>query len=188
MKKDVTTINIGYKALSIWLIGHSGAGKTTLANALAKKLHHLGIHSCVLDADEIRKGINNNLGYSDNDRTENIRRTAEVSKLFNENGIITINSYICPTEKMRELAKSIIGENNFILIYLDTPIETCELRDIKGLYAKARRGEIKEFTGINATFEKPLHANIVINAAIDTIEHCTNKIIDFLKPFIIIEN
>ena len=184
MKKDTFPQRQNYNALSIWLIGLSGAGKTTLANNVANKFQLNGIPLCILDADEIRKGLNSNLGYSDSDRTENIRRAAEISKLFNENGIITINSYICPTEKMRQLAKSIIGDKNFILVYLDAPIETCELRDIKGLYAKARKGEIKEFTGINAPFEKPLHANIVINTAINDIETCSNKIINFLKPLI----
>ncbi|MFT7156511.1 MAG: adenylylsulfate kinase [Parvicella sp.] len=150
------------KSKVIWLTGLSGSGKTTIAKYLERALHAKGIVNQVLDGDNIRTGINNNLGFSDSDRTENIRRIAEVSKLFLNCGIVTINSFVSPTEKIRSQAKSIIGAADFIEVFIDTPLEICEQRDVKGLYAKARKGEIKNFTGIDAPFEAPKNPSIVI--------------------------
>lgn len=143
------------KAKVFWLTGLSGSGKSTLAAGLQRALHAQGKLVYVLDGDNVRSGINNNLGFSEADRTENIRRIAEAAKLFLDAGIITICSFVSPTNELRALAKNIIGENDFLEIYINAPLATCEERDVKGLYAKARKGEIKDFTGVNAPFEAP---------------------------------
>ncbi|HET6991866.1 MAG TPA: adenylyl-sulfate kinase [Bacteroidia bacterium] len=138
-----------------WLTGLSGSGKSTLAAGLQRALHAQGKLVYVLDGDNVRAGINNNLGFSESDRTENIRRISEVAKLFLDAGVITICSFVSPTNELRTLAKNIIGEKDFFEIYINAPLETCEERDVKGLYAKARKGEIKDFTGVDAPFEAP---------------------------------
>lgn len=143
------------KGVTIWMTGLSGSGKTTIATGLESMLHQKGILTQVLDGDNIRAGINNNLGFSEEDRTENIRRIAEVSKLFINCGVVTINCFVSPTVKIRANAKVIIGAENFVEVFVNTPIEICEQRDVKGLYKKARAGEIKNFTGIDAPFEAP---------------------------------
>ncbi len=145
------------KAKVFWLTGLSGSGKSTLAAGLQRALHAQGKLVYVLDGDNVRAGINNNLGFSETDRTENIRRISEVAKLFLDAGVITICSFVSPTNELRALAKNIIGENDFLEIYINAPLATCEERDVKGLYAKARKGEIKDFTGITAPFEAPLN-------------------------------
>ena len=155
------------KGIMIWLTGLSGSGKSTLAIALERELYKQGILCRILDGDNIRSGINNNLGFSEADRTENIRRIAEVSKLFVDCGIVTIAAFISPTHAIRRMASEIIGEDDFLEVYVSTPIEECERRDVKGLYAKARRGEIKEFTGISSPFEAPEHPV----SSIDTSRH-----------------
>ena len=146
----------------IWMTGLSGAGKTTIAQHLELALNNRGYLTQVLDGDNIRSGINNNLGFSEEDRYENIRRIAEVSKLLMDSGIICINSFISPTNDIREMAKGIIGRENFIEVFIDAPLDVCEQRDVKGLYEKARKGEIKNFTGIDAPFDKPMEAEIVL--------------------------
>jgi adenylylsulfate kinase len=143
------------KSKVFWLTGLSGSGKSTLAAGLQRALHAQGKLVYVLDGDNVRSGINNNLGFSEADRTENIRRIAEAAKLFLDAGIITICSFVSPTNDLRTLAKNIVGENDFLEIYINAPLATCEERDVKGLYAKARKGEIKDFTGVNAPFEAP---------------------------------
>jgi len=143
---------LNQKAKVIWMTGLSGAGKTTIGAGIEKELNVRGYLTQVLDGDNIRTGISNNLGFSEEDRFENIRRIAEVSKLFLNCGIICINSFISPTKKIRSMAKEIIGENDFIEVYVNTPLEVCEQRDVKGLYQKAREGKIKNFTGIDAPF------------------------------------
>ncbi len=168
----------------LWLTGLSGSGKSTIAEALEKKLQEQNFFTELLDGDNIRAGINNNLGFSDADRLENIRRIAEVSKLFLNCGIITINSFVSPTNDVRALAKKIIGENDFIEIYVNCPIEICEQRDVKGLYAKARRGEIKDFTGITAPFEAPVAPSIEIKSNELTIEESVEKIFNHILPII----
>ena len=150
------------KAKVLWLTGLSGSGKTTIAKVLERDLHLQGFLTQLLDGDNIRAGINNNLGFSEEDRTENIRRIAEVSKLFINCGVITINCFVSPTEQIRNQAKAIIGEENFIEIFINTPLEVCEARDTKGLYAKARKGEVNNFTGISAPFEDPQTPSIKV--------------------------
>lgn len=168
----------------IWMTGLSGSGKSTIAIALEKELVQKGFLTQVLDGDNIRTGINNNLGFSDADRTENIRRIAEVSKLFVNCGIITINCFVSPTNAIRNAAKEIIGKEDFVEVFIDTPIEICEQRDVKGLYKKARAGEIKDFTGINAPFEAPENAAIVVKTANKTVEESVNTILGQILPLI----
>jgi adenylylsulfate kinase len=172
---------LSQKGIAIWFTGLSGSGKTTIAVALEKELHTKGYLTQVLDGDNIRTGINNNLGFSDADRTENIRRIAEVTKLFVHSGIITICCFVSPTEEIRAIAKKIIGPADFIEVYVNTPLEICEKRDVKGLYAKARKGEIKDFTGINAPFEAPAAPAIELRTNEATIEASVKKIIEKLQ-------
>jgi adenylylsulfate kinase len=153
---------LGQKAKVLWLTGLSGSGKSTIAQALERKFYNEGFFAQVLDGDNIRSGINNNLGFTIEDRKENIRRIAEVAKLYLESGIITINCFISPTIAIRDYAKSIIGEEDFVEIYINAPLAICEKRDVKGLYKKARSGEIKNFTGIDSPYEAPLNPTIEI--------------------------
>jgi adenylylsulfate kinase len=153
--------NLKHQGKVIWLTGLSGAGKTTLANGLQDLLNQHGYLTKVLDGDVVRVGLNKDLKFSEADRNENIRRVAEVSKLFIAEGIITINSFISPTKKMREQARLIVGDS-FIEVYVNTPIDICEMRDVKGLYVKARNGEINNFTGIGSIYEAPINPEIEI--------------------------
>lgn len=154
----------------IWLTGLSGSGKTTIGKGLEQALHAKGYLTQVLDGDNIRSGLNRNLQFSEEDRIENIRRIAEVSKLFMDCGIITINSFVSPTEQLRHMARDIIGADDFVEIFINAPLDVCEKRDVKGLYQKARSGEIKNFTGIDAPFETPRDASLIINTANQTAE------------------
>ncbi len=166
----------------IWFTGLSGSGKTTLAANLEKELFFRRFFCHILDGDNIRMGINNNLGFSEEDRLENIRRISEVSKLLINTGLITICSFISPTNEIRKLARSIIGENDFIEIFLNPPMEVCEKRDTKGLYKKARAGLIKDFTGISSPFEPPQNPDLEIDTSTtnikDSVDLIFNKIID----------
>lgn len=171
---------LGQRGVVIWMTGLSGSGKTTLAIGLEKLLYERGYLAQVLDGDNARSGINSNLGFSEADRKENIRRIAEISKLFVNSGVIVINSFVSPSDELRNMAKSIIGENDFNLIYVSTPLEVCEKRDTKGLYAKARRGEIKNFTGISAPFEEPASPHMVIRTADHTYEDCLKQLENYL--------
>ena len=153
---------LSQKGTCFWLTGLSGSGKTTIAKLTAEKLHSDGILTQVLDGDNIRLGVNNNLTFSEEDRTENIRRIAEITKLFIENGVVTICCFISPTKKMRSLAKKIIGSKDFNEIFVNTSSEDCTKRDTKGLYKKAALGEIKNFTGVSAPFEEPISAELII--------------------------
>jgi adenylylsulfate kinase len=168
----------------IWMTGLSGSGKTTIAIALEQLLNDKGFLTQVLDGDNVRTGINNNLGFSVEDRTENIRRIAEVSKLFLNCGIITINCFVSPTIAIRNQAKNIVGEENFIEVFVNTPIEICEQRDVKGLYKKARAGEIKNFTGIDSPFEAPENPTIDVKTAELSIEDAANQILNVVLPLI----
>ncbi|MCB2219412.1 MAG: adenylyl-sulfate kinase [Bacteroidetes bacterium] len=168
----------------IWMTGLSGAGKTTIAKYLDEALYKKGYVAQILDGDNIRSGINNNLNFSEVDRYENIRRIAEVSKLFINCGIIIINSFISPTEEIRNMALEIIGKENFVEVFVSAPIEVCEQRDTKGLYAKARRGEIKNFTGIDSPFELPEHADITVRTDQQSIEESVNQVLEYLLPLI----
>ena len=163
----------------IWLTGLSGAGKTTLAAGLEKQITALGSPVMLLDGDVLRDGLNSNLGFTEQDRIENIRRAAEVAKLFAEKGFVCVCSFITPLEKMRHLAKNIIGASNFIEVFVDCSIETCEKRDVKGLYKKVRLNQIDNFTGISAGFERPLNPNITI----DTEQYSIAESIDLILKF-----
>jgi adenylylsulfate kinase len=165
------------RGIAIWFTGLSGSGKTTIAIALEKELHINGLLTQMLDGDNMRAGINNNLGFSNEDRTENIRRIAEVTKLFVNSGIITICCFVSPTEEIRNTARTIIGAADFMEVFVNTPLEICEKRDVKGLYAKARKGEIEDFTGITAPYENPLNPAIEITNNF-TIEESVKKIIE----------
>lgn len=170
------------RAKVIWFTGLSGAGKTTLARKLEDELSRKGYLVQLLDGDNVRTGINNNLGFSDEDRIENIRRIAEVSKLFLHCGIITINAFISPTEQIRQMATEIIGKDDFLVIFVNAPIEVCERRDVKGLYAKARRGEILDFTGITSPFENPGNADLEIKTDLMNVEESFVKLLEFVLP------
>ncbi len=167
------------KAICIWMTGLSGSGKSTIAQGLEKKLHESGILTTVLDGDNVRDGINKNLGFSHEDRTENIRRIAEINKLFLQNGIVTINSFVSPTKDIRDLAKTIIGSPDFYEVYINASFEECAKRDVKGLYKKALNGEIKNFTGLDAPFEAPTDAALEIKTAEQSIEGSIETIYNF---------
>lgn len=173
---------LNQKGKVIWLTGLSGSGKTTIAKGVEKELHQRGFICQVLDGDNIRAGINNNLGFSLDDRLENIRRISEVSKLFINCGIITINSFISPTEKIRRMAIDIIGENDFISVFVNAPVSVCEKRDVKGLYKKARAGEIKNFTGVDTAFEPPLKPDVEVQTDKLSAADSVQKIVDLVLP------
>lgn len=167
------------RAICIWMTGLSGSGKSTIAQGLEKKMHENGILVSILDGDNVRSGINNNLGFSEEDRTENIRRIAEINKLFLATGIVTINSFVSPTNDIRDLAKQIIGEQDFYEVYINASFDECAKRDVKGLYKKALNGEIKNFTGLDAPFEAPTNAALEIKTAEQTIEESIDKIYNY---------
>ena len=169
-------------SVMIWFTGLSGSGKSTIAIALERELQKRGLLCRILDGDNIRSGINNNLGFSEEDRVENIRRIAEIGKLFVDTGIITIAAFISPNSDIREMAANIIGKENFLEIFVSTPIEECERRDVKGLYAKARRGEIKNFTGISAPFEAPANPALSIDTSKLSVEESVNKLLELILP------
>lgn len=175
---------LNQKSKVIWLTGLSGSGKTTIAKGIERELYNRGFICQVLDGDNIRAGINNNLGFSIEDRLENIRRISEVSKLFIHCGIITINSFISPTEKIRKMAVDVIGRENFIGVFINAPVSVCEQRDVKGLYKKARAGEIKDFTGVNAVYEPPENPDIEVNTGRLSAADSVQKIIDYIIPHI----
>ena len=166
----------------IWFTGLSGSGKSTIAIALERELHKRGLLCRILDGDNIRTGINNNLGFSEADRVENIRRIAEVSKLFIDTGIITIAAFISPNNDIREMAARIIVQDDFLEVFVSTPRAEWEKRDVKGLYAKARRGEIKNFTGISAPFEAPEHPALSLDTSTLSLEESVKRLLDIVLP------
>ncbi len=180
LQREDKQVLLKQRSKVIWMTGLSGSGKTTIAKYLERKLHDQGFLTQVLDGDNVRTGINNNLGFSEEDRTENIRRISEVSKLFLNCGVITINSFVSPTNAIRKQARDIIGKEDFLEIFIDTPLEVCESRDVKGLYAKARKGEIKDFTGISAPFEKPDNAVLTVQTKNKTIEESGEELLQFI--------
>ncbi|MBL7934436.1 MAG: adenylyl-sulfate kinase [Bacteroidia bacterium] len=177
---------LSHKGLAIWMTGYSGSGKSTLAYQLERRLHEEGILTKVLDGDILRLGINKDLGFSMEDRTENIRRTAELTKQLVSCGVVVICSLITPTNELRRLAENIIGNQHFILYHIATPLTVCEQRDVKGHYAKARSGEIKEFTGISNPFETPTNAIYSIDTSELSIEKSVDIMFDDLFPLLAI--
>jgi adenylylsulfate kinase len=174
---------LGQHSKVIWLTGLSGSGKTTLAAALERKLLENGRFAQVLDGDNIRGGLNNNLGFSLEDRQENIRRVAELAKLYCHSGIIPICTFISPTREIRQFARDIIDEQDFLEVYVNAPLQVCESRDVKGLYQKARRGEIKDFTGIDAPYEPPLQPDLELNTAELSVEQALELLVRAVEDF-----
>lgn len=172
---------LGQKGVMLWFTGLSGSGKSTVAIALERELQKRGLLCRILDGDNIRTGINANLGFSADDRRENIRRVAEVAKLFVDTGIITIAAFVSPTEDLRNLAQHIIGKDDFKEIFISTPIEECERRDVKGLYARARRGEVKNFTGISAPFEAPQRPALSLDTSKLSLEESVAQLLQLLN-------
>jgi len=168
------------KAITVWMTGLSGSGKTTIAKIVERKLHEQGRLVQLLDGDNVRHGLNKNLSFTEEDRTENIRRIAEVNKLFNECGVITINCFVSPTVAIRNMASDIIGVDNYYEIFVNTPLHICEERDVKGLYKKARQGEIKNFTGIDAPFEASADPALILLTENKTAEESANELLSFI--------
>ncbi|MCR4994923.1 MAG: adenylyl-sulfate kinase [Bacteroidales bacterium] len=172
------------RGMMVWFTGLSGSGKSTIALGVEKALHQHGILCRILDGDNIRSGINNNLGFSAEDRRENIRRIAEIGKLFVETGIVTLAAFVSPTEEYRSMARRIIGEEDFKEVYVSTPLEECERRDVKGLYARARRGEVKDFTGISAPFEVPVNPTLTVDTSQQPLEVSVRQVIDLILKYV----
>ena len=170
------------RGLNIWFTGLSGSGKSTVAIALERELHKRGFLCRILDGDNIRSGINNNLGFTAADRVENIRRIAEVTRLFVDCGIITVTAFISPSNDIRRMAQEIIGKEDFFEVYVSTPLEECERRDVKGLYAKARAGEIRNFTGISAPFEAPEHPALELDTSRLSLEESVGILLEAILP------
>lgn len=170
------------RAITIWMTGLSGAGKTTIALALERELFKQGFFVQLLDGDDVRNNLNKDLSFSPGDRTENIRRIAEVNRLFNQSAVITINCFISPTNDIREMAREIIGAGNFIEVYIKASLEVCEKRDVKGLYAKARAGLIKDFTGIGAPYDAPQNPDLILETANESPDESARKALDYILP------
>lgn len=184
LKKGDKESLLNQKGMVIWLIGLSGSGKSTIARVLENKLHQEKVLTQILDGDNLRSGLNHDLGFTDEERVENIRRTAEVARLFANCGVVTLCSFITPTEEIRKMARKIIGEDYFE-VYVSCTIEECEARDVKGLYNKARKGEISGFTGIDSPFEEPLDPQLILNTKKENIEESVEnlygKVVDKIK-------
>jgi adenylylsulfate kinase len=169
------------KAVSIWMTGLSGSGKTTVAKIVERKLHDQGRLTQLLDGDNVRHGLNNNLSFTQEDRKENIRRISEVNKLFNDCGVITINCFVSPTVEIRNMAREIIGADSFNEVFVNTPLHICEERDVKGLYKKARKGEIKNFTGIDSPFEASANPELTLFTENQTAEESADQLLNFIS-------
>ncbi len=180
LSREERELQLGQRGMMVWFTGLSGSGKSTVALGVERELAARRILCRILDGDNIRAGINSNLGFSQEDRRENIRRIAEVGKLFVETGIVTLACFVSPTEDIRELARGIIGEQDFKEVYVSTPIEECERRDVKGLYARARRGEVKDFTGISAPFEAPKNPTLTIDTSVLPLEESVRQVVDMI--------
>jgi len=183
INKGARAYQKGQKSVILWFTGLSGAGKSTVANLVEKKLHALGKHTYTLDGDNVRHGLNKDLGFTDADRVENIRRVGETAKLFVDAGVITLVSFISPFKSERQLARSLVEDGEFIEVFIDTPLEVCEQRDVKGLYKKARAGEIANFTGIDSPYERPENAEITVNTSDQTAEEAAEAIVSKLEEF-----
>lgn len=172
---------IGHKSCILWFTGLSGSGKSTLANKVEEKMFEMGLHTYILDGDNIRMGLNKGLGFSDDDRKENIRRIGEVSKLFVDAGVMVSTAFISPFRSDRDMVRTLVKEGEFVEVYVDAPLDICEKRDPKGLYKKARAGEIKQFTGIDSPYEAPAKAEIVVKTGENSLEECAQQVIDWLQ-------
>jgi adenylylsulfate kinase len=170
-----------HKGMILWFTGLSGSGKSTLANALEEKLYSLNMKTYVLDGDNVRKGLCNDVGFSEKDRVENIRRIGEVSNLMMDAGLIVMSAFISPFRSDRRIVRKLVKKDHFIEIFVDAPLDVCESRDVKGLYKKARTGEIKDFTGVSSPYERPEKAELTINTDDNSIENCIEMILDYLK-------
>ena len=171
---------LGQRGIMIWFTGLSGSGKSTVAMGVERELHAQGILCRILDGDNVRAGINNNLGFSAEDRIENIRRIAEIGKLFVQTGVVTLACFVSPTNDIRQMAREIVGEEDFLEVYISTPIEECERRDVKGLYARARKGEVKNFTGISAPFEAPVSPDIASDTSKIALEESVRTLTELI--------
>jgi len=171
----------GHKSAILWFTGLSGSGKSTLAHAVEDRLYEMNCHTYVLDGDNVRHGLCGDLGFSDQDRVENIRRVGEVAKLFTEAGVITLTAFISPFIADRDRVRDLVAKGDFIEIYCQCALEVCESRDVKGLYKKARAGEIPEFTGINSPYEEPANAEITVDTAALSLEECVDKVIGYMQ-------
>ena len=177
-----------HQAILLWFTGLSGSGKSTIANSVEQELHKNKVHTYTLDGDNIRKGLNSDLSFSPKDRKENIRRIAETAHLMIDAGLVVLAAFVSPYRNDRDHIRNIVGDDNMVEIYINTSIEECERRDVKGLYKKARKGEIKNMTGISAPYELPLHPDIQINTAEVTVVDATKQIINFINPKLILQN
>ena len=175
-----------HKSVVLWFTGLSGSGKSTLAHALEEKLFNMDFRTFVLDGDNVRHGLNSNLDFSETDRSENIRRISEVSKLMLEAGLIVMTAFISPFRKDRAEARALITNDNFIEIYCKASLETCEKRDVKGLYKRARAGEIKNYTGIDSPYEAPVNPELIINTDQETLDYSVSKILSYLEENILV--
>ncbi len=188
VSREKRSVQKGHNPLVIWFMGLSGSGKSTIANLVEKQLFEQGIHTYSLDGDNIRGGLNSNLGFSEEDRTENLRRIAEVAKLFLDSGAVVLSAFITPLESDREMIQKIIGKGDFVEVFVDTSVEECESRDVKGLYKKARKGEIQNFTGISAPFEKPKNPEVLINTEGQSIEESARQVLEYIQPKLKLRN
>ena len=179
---------LNQKGVIIWTTGLSGSGKSTVANEIAYKLHSIGKLTYVLDGDNIRHGLNKNLGFSPEDRNENIRRISEVAKLFSDAGVIAITAFISPYRKFRNYCRELVKPGQFMEVYCKASLDTCEKRDPKGMYKKAREGIIKDFTGIDAPYEEPENPEVIVDTDKETVEESVDKVISILKKFNIIDS
>ena len=185
LRREAKEAMLNQRGLVVWLYGLSGSGKSTLATALERRLHEVSVFTQVLDGDNIRTGLNNNLGFTDEDRLENIRRIAEVAKLFAQAGVVTITSFICPRNDLRAMAREIVGPVDFLEVYVECRFETCEQRDVKGLYAKAKAGQVKQFTGKDSSFEPPEPrgvADLILNADNQTESESLEQLFRAVRP------
>lgn len=169
-----------HNSIVVWFTGLSGSGKSTIANQVEARLFKKGIHTYSLDGDNIRRGLNKDLGFSEEERSENLRRIAEVAKLFLDSGTVVLSAFITPLESDRELARKILGKKNFVEVFVDTSLEECERRDVKGHYKKARKGEIKNFTGISAPFENPIDPELRIKTEEEKVEDSVQRVLDHI--------
>ena len=175
-----------HKSVVVWFTGLSGSGKSTLSHSVEEKLHNLGCRTFVLDGDNVRHGLSSNLSFNNDDRKENVRRIGEVAKLMMDAGVITMTAFISPFREDRDLVRKLLPQDDFIEIYCKASLETCESRDIKGLYKRARAGEIKNYTGIDSPYEAPNNPELIVDTEHESLEESVSKVIDFLKVKIIV--